>query len=372
MTSTLEQSREERAELRAAVGGFLEHVHPLASVRDLTGDEPADRTAWKRLADELDLLGVRVDVEHGGQGLSFGYVALVAEELGRRLVASPYLASVAIATEIVSRLATDEQRARWSPRLVDGTMVATCALSAAATDVRARRQGDAIVCDGEVSFVLDGAEADLLLLPVELDGRQRVVAVAGDAGGLTREPMITVDRTRRQAHLVLDGCEVELLGLADESEGADADALARVRLEAAALVAVEAVGAAEACLAGVLAYVRERSQFGQPVGTFQAVQHELADLHGELQSARAAVGHAVDLLDGADGVSAEGAVAVAALRASEALERIARQGLHLHGGIGFTWEHTSHLFLKRALGDRSAVATRQQHRSQIAHWLFSR
>lgn len=372
---SIAEARADRAELRSAVGTFLEHVHPVESARDLQGDEPFDRATWARLAGELDLLGVRVDPQHGGQGLSFAYSALVAEELGRRLVPSAYLASVGLATELISHLATDEQRSRWLPRLVDGSLVATCVLAtgAAGVDLTATRRGEEVVVDGVASFVLQGADADLVLVEADLDGRTGVFVVEGNADGLDRASMATVDRTRKQAQLTFESCAGEPLGvLTAASSDAGVHVLRRVRLEVCALVAVEAVGAAEACLAGALAYVGERRQFGQPVGSFQGVQHELADLHGEVQSARAAVDRAVDVLDQQPGarLDIESAVAVAALRSGEALERVARQGLHLHGGIGFTWEHTSHLFLKRALGDRSLIVPRDYHRSQLSDAMF--
>ncbi|WP_268257394.1 acyl-CoA dehydrogenase family protein, partial [Streptomyces longispororuber] len=203
---------------------------------------------------------------------------------------------------------------------------------------------------GQADQVLGGHSADLLLVAAHTGGYARprtlLFLVRGDAAGLTRVRVPTLDETRPQARVELRDASAQLLG--DDDGGAVLKALAEAGQVVAAVLAAEAVGAADEALARTVGHAKEREQFGRPIGSFQAVKHRLADVHAAVQAARSAAYYAAWA---AGSAPEERAGAPALARALEALRQAASEAVHLHGGTGFTWEHDAHLFLKRATGD---------------------
>ncbi|MCT7356828.1 acyl-CoA dehydrogenase family protein, partial [Streptomyces sp. 15-116A] len=201
---------------------------------------------------------------------------------------------------------------------------------------------------GQADQVLDGHSADLLVVPAHTGGfaraRTLLFLVPADAPGLTRTRLTTLDATRPQGRVQLRDVEAELLGEGDSD--AVLTALALTGDTAAACLGTEAVGAAERILERTVEYVGQREQFGRPVGSFQAVKHRLADVYVQVQAARSAAYYAAWAT--AHGESVGG---LALAQALEALRVAAAEGVQLHGGIGFTWEHDAHLYVKRATGD---------------------
>ncbi|MFE1838433.1 acyl-CoA dehydrogenase family protein [Streptomyces sviceus] len=225
---------------------------------------------------------------------------------------------------------------------------------------------------GQVDQVLDGHSADLLLVAAHAGGfaRSRVLLflVAGDAPGLVRTRLTALDATRPQGRVQLRDVEAELLGAED---GVDVlGALARVGDTAAAVLACEAVGAADRALETTVEYVKQREQFGRPIGSFQAVKHRLADVYVQLQAARSAAYFAAWAAAGEE--QQVGGLALA--QALEALRTAAAEGIQLHGGIGFTWEHQAQLYFKRATGDDLLFGPTHRLRAHAADTarLFSR
>ncbi|QOV37672.1 acyl-CoA/acyl-ACP dehydrogenase [Streptomyces ferrugineus] len=334
-----------------------------AAVEAPTGHDPA---LWSALAEQLGLPGLALPEAYGGVGCSATELALACEETGRALAPTPLLATAVLAAPLIAALGTEAQRGALLPRLASGTLTATLAvpgtaLAAAlaltgdnggqwagggrAGGVQARRVADGWRLYGQVDQVLDGHSAGLLVVAAHAGGfarsRTLLFLVAGDAAGVVRVRQTALDATRPQARVQLRDVEAELLG----EEGADVlAALAEAGDAAAAVLACEAVGAADRALERTVEYVRQREQFGRAIGSFQAVKHRLADVYVGVQAARSAAYYAAWATGGRVG-------GLALAQALEALRTASAEGIQLHGGIGFTWEHEAHLYFKRAAGD---------------------
>lgn len=338
-----------------------------AAVDIPAGHDPA---LWTALAEQLGLPGLALPAAYRGVGCSVTELALACEETGRVLAPSPLLATAVLAAPLIGALGTDAQRADLLPRLASGALTATLAVpgTALATalaltgdnggdwagggragGVQARRVEGGWRLYGQVDQVLDGHSAGLLVVAAHAGGfarsRTLLFLVPGDADGLVRIRQTALDATRPQGRLQLREVRAELLG---EADGKDVlAALARVGDTAAAVLACEAVGAADRALERTVEYVRQREQFGRAIGSFQAVKHRLADVYVAVQAARSAAYYAAWAV--AHGERAVGGLSLA--QALEALRIASAEGIQLHGGIGFTWEHEAHLYFKRAAGD---------------------
>ncbi|WP_405979331.1 acyl-CoA dehydrogenase family protein [Streptomyces sp. NBC_00158] len=325
-----------------------------------------DRELWQQLSRQLGLPGIAVTEEYGGVGCAPGDLALACEETGRALLPSPLLATAVLAAPLITALGTAGQRAALLPPLAAGELTAALAvpgpaLAAAlaltgdnapgdwagggrAGGVQARRTDDGWRLYGEVPQVLDGHSAGLLLVAAHTGGfaraRTLLFLVREDAPGLVRDRQATLDETRPQGRVQLRDVTAELLG--DDDLADPLPALAATGCGAAAVLAAEAVGAADRALSRTVEYVRQREQFGRAVGSFQAVKHRLADLYVQVQAARSAAYYAAWDPD-------QGGLALA--QGLEALRTTAGEAIQLHGGIGFTWEHDAHLYFKRAAAD---------------------
>ncbi|MFD3558709.1 acyl-CoA dehydrogenase family protein [Streptomyces sp. NPDC058686] len=343
-----------------------------AAVGTPAGYDPA---LWSALGGELGLPGLALPEQYGGVGCGVTELALACEESGRALAPSPLLATTALAAPLVLALGTEAQRAELLPRIASGALTATLAVpgqglatalgltgdnrgdwsgGGRAGGVQAR-QGDqgSWRLYGQADQVLDGHSAGLLIVAAHTGGfarsRTLLFLVRGDAQGIARTRQTSLDETRPRARVELRDVEAELLGSGEGGEGAEvAGALAAVGDAAATVLAAEAVGAAERALERTVEHVRQREQFGRPIGSFQAVKHRLADVYVQVQAARSAAYYAA-WAAGSGGGERAGGLALA--QALEALRTAASEAVQLHGGIGFTWEHDAHLYLKRATGD---------------------
>ncbi|WP_340378104.1 acyl-CoA dehydrogenase family protein [Streptomyces sp. SS7] len=348
-------------------------------------DTPAghDRALWTTLAEQLGLPGLAVPETYGGVGCPRTDLALAAEETGRALAPTPLLATSVLTAPLILALGTDAQRARLLPRLTDGTLTAALAIPAPALatalaltgpgggdwsgggragGVQARRAGDGWRLYGEAAQVLDGHSAGLLLVAAHAGGfvrsRTLLFLVAGDAAGAVRTRQTALDPTRPQGRVQLRYVEAELLG---QEEAEVAGILARTGEFAAAFLACEAVGAADRALERTVEYLKQREQFGRAIGSFQAVQHRLADVYVQVQAARSAAYYAAWATGRGERV---GGLALA--QALGALRLAAAEGIQLHGGIGFTWEHQAHLYFKRAAGDELLFGPAHRLRAHAA------
>ncbi|MFI9546981.1 acyl-CoA dehydrogenase family protein [Streptomyces sp. NPDC052016] len=350
-----------------------ELLHERSGPHDLRAalDTPAghDPALWTALAGQLGLPGLALPEEYGGVGCPVTDLALACEETGRALTPSPLLATGVLAAPALLALGADAQRRTLLPRLASGALTATLAVPAPALStalaltrgndgdwagggraggVQARRVGGEWRLYGEAAQVLDGHSAGLLLVAAHTGGfvRSRILLflVRGDADGVVRARQTALDATRPQGRIQLRDVAADLLG---DGEGQDVPAaLARLGDSAAAVLACEAVGAADRALERTVEYVGQREQFGRVIGSFQAVQHRLADVYVQVQAARSAAYYAAWATGRGERV---GGLALA--QALQALCTAAGEAVQLHGGIGFTWEHDAHLYFKRAAGD---------------------
>jgi alkylation response protein AidB-like acyl-CoA dehydrogenase len=339
-------SVDERTALRETLRSVLTDLAPPGRIRELAESANGhDDRLWSQLTD-LGLVGLVVPESAGGSGAGLAELAVVCEELGRTLAAGEFLPTAALAAVALSADGPTPEL----ERLAAGTP-ATVAVHA--TGVTAVDGHDGRVrLRGQADFVAEGMRAQLVLVPTD-----RGLAVADtDAPGTTREPMTTLDLTRRQASITWDDAPARLL--------TDQTGLNRALDVGALMLAAEQVGLARHCLDAAVAYAGERVQFGRPIGSFQAVKHLCADLLVDIELAQSAVEYAVSL--DADAADFPLAVATASTAAGEAAIRAATECIHIHGGIGFTWEHEAHLYFRRARADSVLLAPRGHHRDTIA------
>lgn len=355
-------------DLRAAVRAVLaDRCGPAAVLGRIETAEPYDPALWRVLAVELGLAGLLVPEELGGQGASAREAAVVLEELGGAVAPVPFLGSAVMATSALLGCRTaDPATAALVGRLAAGETVAALAvpLSAAPGDgfpaaVRADAAGR---LTGTVTSVPDALTAEVLVVPALGPQGPGLYEVAA-AEAVVERP-VPFDLTRPLADLRLDGAAGRLLAGGD----AAAAALERALLTGAGLLASEQLGLAQWCLDETVRYLGQRRQFGRVVGSFQALKHRLADLWLDVVSARAAARNAAGALAALPSDPAEAALAVAVAQAyvSPVAVRAAEEAVQLHGGVGMTWEHPLHLYLKRAKADEVALGSPGRHRRALA------
>ncbi|MDA0634954.1 acyl-CoA/acyl-ACP dehydrogenase [Nonomuraea sp. MCN248] len=333
---------QEQRELRAAVRDFLAAASPTAKAR-----QGYDPEVYARLNGELGLSGLIVPEEYGGAGAGFAELAVALEETGAVLLPGPFLAT-AFAAVALTRVPDKELLSG----IADGRVAATLALDGA----------DLTAADGRVSGtlprVLSGMEADVLL--VSADSALHAVDLAGE--GVTRTPLDTLDLTRGQARIELDGAPARTLG--DVPAGVSQDIADRL----AVALAAEQLGVMRAALDAIVAYAKIRVAFGRYIGSYQGVKHKLADMHCKLEQAESIVRYASWAADEAPD-EVPGAAALAQAYVGRACFEVARDHLLLYGGIGYTWEHDAHLYFKRAKTDEVLLGPPRIHRARLADLL---
>jgi alkylation response protein AidB-like acyl-CoA dehydrogenase len=330
----------------------------------IEGEEPYDPALWRVLAAELGLAGLLVPEKLGGQGASAREAAVVLEELGGAVAPVPFLGSAVLATSaLLGCDLADAGVGALLGRLAGGTATATLAVPLSAAPGDAFPQGVRAHADGRltgaVTSVADAVTADVLVVPAVGPDGPGLYEVAA-AAEVTVSRFTALDLTRPPADLRFDAAAGRRLPAADP-----AAALESALLTGAALLASEQLGVAQWCLDETVRYLGERHQFGRVVGSFQSLKHRLADLWLEVVNARAAARGAADAV--ASGApDAAVAVRVAQAYVSGVAVHAAEEAIQLHGGIGMTWEHPLHLYLKRAKADAIALGTPGRHRAALA------
>lgn len=320
---------DDHRELAEVARGFLTSQKARWAARSLLDAAEESRPPfWQNLV-ELGWLGLHVDEEHGGSGFGLPELVVVVEELGRAVAPGPFVPTV-IASAVIAKDGSAEQKSRLLPGLIDGTVTAGIGL-----DGQVRLEGG--VADGDAGIVLGAGLAELLLIAAGED----VLLLERGRAGVSVEVPNNFDPTRRSGRVRLDNVSVSA---DDVLTGARAAALARART----LLAAEAVGGATDCVEAAVDYAKVRQQFGRTIATFQAVKHHCANM---LVAAEAGVAAVWDASRAAaeDEDQFQLAAAVAATLAFPAYARNAELNIQVHGGIGFTWEHDAHLHLRRAL-----------------------
>ena len=353
---------EEQQALRRAVAAFAADHSDEPTVRRLAETERGyDPATWRLLAEQVGVPGLLVPEHHGGGGGGPVELAVAAEELGKRLFCGPFLSSAVLATGLLAALDDGGENAALLAAMAGGDHVATVALDEGAgtwdpqaVATTAAEAGDGWTVTGTKRYVLDGASAGTFLV---VASGPRVLAVAADAPGVTVTPLRTLDRTRRQADVGFAAAPARLLA------GDAAAALASMRDLAAVMLAAEQAGAARTVLDMAVSYAKQRYQFGRAIGSFQAVKHMCADLLVEVESAYSAAYYAAWAL--ADGsADARESVALAAAFCADAFAKVAADNVQIHGGIGFTWEHPAHLYLRRARSGTALLGSPDAFREQ--------
>ncbi|NMG32435.1 acyl-CoA dehydrogenase family protein [Aromatoleum evansii] len=335
-----------------------------------------DAGLWRRIA-ELGWPAVQVLEEFGGLGMGAIELALLMEEMGRRLIRAPFFTSVVLAQTALLEAGNAAARERFLPELASGEVSATLILapglvwSPDAIAVECRRDGEGWVMSGEAAQVLDDGNAAMAFVVARTDEGFGLFHVSAHAPGVERTPLDVWDLTRpqcawrfRDVHLAPDA-RVDAAGTLDEG-------LSRTVALAALQLAAEQVGGAAACLDMTVSYTKERVQFGRPVAGFQAVKHRCAEMMVRLETARSAVrgvaAIVADLGDDAESLACE--VAVARVLASDAYRYCAQEAVQLHGGVGFTWEYDPQLHFKRAQWGSQWLGTANRWRERVASQLL--
>jgi alkylation response protein AidB-like acyl-CoA dehydrogenase len=358
----------EQAELRATLRRLFGGPSVCLARPEPDGDRYYDAKVWQALAGEIGLCGLSLPERYGGAGYSRADRAAAVHEMGRCLVPSPFLASAVLAAETVLATGDEGVLADVLPGLAAGTTLATVAYQETPggdrRPVHAVRDGAGWLLTGSRSFVLDGCQADLILVPARTDSGVSLFAIdAASAGELTRRPMRTLDPSRPQAQLEFSATPGRLAG----DLGGGALATRKGVAHTAIALAAEQVGGAERCLEAAVEYAGLRRQFGRPIGSFQAIKHKCADLLILVESARSAARYAASVSSGP--VADEDLYAAAALAGaycSTAYLMVAAENIQIHGGIGFTWEHDAHLYFRRAKASEVMFGTPVEHRAFLA------
>ncbi|HLG88711.1 MAG TPA: acyl-CoA dehydrogenase family protein [Alphaproteobacteria bacterium] len=366
-------SSEDRALIRESARAFLADNSPSAAVRkSMETEHGYDPALWERVAGELAWQGVAIDEAHGGLGLGWGELAILMEEMGASLFCSPFLATICLAGAVIREGGSDAQKSQWLPTIASGTLTAALAYAEPGTnDIRteARTDGDSFVLHGTKRYVVDGQSAGLLIVAARKPGSTGqsgvgLFALPPDTKGVGRKALPTLDQTRRQAEVTLNGVRVSRDALIGEM-GGGWQILSRALDLGAVALAAEQAGGARRCLELTVDYVKERVQFGRPIGSFQAIKHRCADMMVQVESAANAARYAADAADAGD---AEFPLLASMAKAycSDAFYACAADTIQLHGGVGFTWEYDPHLYFKRARASASLLGDANYHRERIA------
>jgi alkylation response protein AidB-like acyl-CoA dehydrogenase len=365
---------EEQDQLRDAVRKFLEAKSPESEVRRLMETtEGYDPAVWKQMAQELGLQSLHIPEEFGGQGFTFVELGIVLEEQGRALLCAPYFSTVVLAANAILNAGSADEKQALLPGIASGDTIATLAFTepngkwdASGITMEATAKGDGAVLDGEKMFVLDGHTADLVVVAARESGTSgedgiSFFTVAGDANGLTRTALATMDQTRKQARLELSGVQAKRLG----APGKGWSALSKTLDQAAVGLSNEMVGGAQFVLESSVQYAKDRVQFGRPIGSFQAIKHKCADMLLEVESAKSAAYYS-SWAAAEDNDELPVVASLAKAYCSDAYFHAAAENIQIHGGIGFTWEHNAHLYFKRAKSSEILLGDATYHRELLA------
>jgi alkylation response protein AidB-like acyl-CoA dehydrogenase len=365
---------EEQDQLRDSVRKFLEAKSPESEVRRLMETtEGYDPAVWSQMAHELGLQSLHLPEAHGGQGFTFVELGIVLEEMGRVLMCAPYFSTVCLAANAIMNAATDAQQGRLLPGIASGETIAALAFTepngkwdAAGITMEAKGSGDSWTLSGTKMFVIDGHTAHQVVVVARQAGTTgedgiSFFVVDGEANGLTRTPLATMDQTRKQARLDFDGVAATPLG----EPGSGWAALAKTLDQAAVCLANEMVGGAQRVLEMSVDYAKVRIQFGRPIGSFQAIKHKCADMLLEVESGKSAAYYAA-WAAAEDNEEVPVVASLAKAYCSDAYFHAAAENIQIHGGIGFTWEHPAHLYFKRAKSSEILLGDATYHRELLA------
>jgi alkylation response protein AidB-like acyl-CoA dehydrogenase len=347
--------------LREVVSRYLRDKSPPSAVRELMASNRGyDPAVWRQLCGEVGLAGVHIPEAYGGLGFGAIELGIVGEEMGRHLYCGPFFASPVMAGYALLNGATEATKQALLPGIASGSTLATLVLDSLnlpdeiGRSIRASGRG---ALSGTAGIVLDAQVADLLIVVAKATEGLALYSVDPDALGVSTVPLEVLDPTRKLSRLTLDQAAGEQIGVLS------GEALNRLWDQICVALAHEMIGGAQHLLESTVEYTKVRVQFGQPIGSFQALKHRCADLLMEVELARAAVHHAARCLDAGEGEPY--AASMAKAMASETYMNAAKAGIQLRGGIGFTWEDDTHLWFKRAKSSEVFMGTPHLHRERM-------
>ncbi|MGQ0848881.1 MAG: acyl-CoA dehydrogenase family protein [Actinomycetota bacterium] len=365
---------DEQEELRRLTRKWLTDKAPSPVVRRLMESETGyDVALWKEMA-QLGWQGMAIPEEYGGAGFSFLELAILFEEMGRNLLPAPFFSTVMLGAGTLLEAGSEEQRRRYLPRLAAGEAIMALAVTEpngrwdeTGVEAAAARNGSGWKIDGHKSFVIDGHTADVLVVGARTPAGVSLFLVDPDEAGVSRNLLETMDQTRKQAEVTLEGVslpETSLVG----PDGSGWQIVERVLEKAVVALAAEQVGGAQQCLDMSVEYAKTRHQFGRPIGSFQAIKHKCADMLVQVESARSAAYYAAWAAS-EDNEELPVVSPLAKSYCSEAYYFCAAENIQIHGGIGFTWEHDAHLYFKRAKSSELLFGDPAYHRARLAERL---
>ncbi|MCA2242568.1 acyl-CoA/acyl-ACP dehydrogenase [Mycobacterium sp. WUMAC-067] len=364
---------DEQVALRDTTRRFLTEKAPISGhVRPLLDDPTGtDASVWRGLAG-LGITGLLVPEDHGGSGMTMVEAGIVAEELGAALHPGPWLSTAVAGPRALNLLGANDTAAKLLRGIADGTTIAAVSFLnlGNASAVTAGRRDDGMVLHGEVTGVPGAAAADVLLAFADDAGDAGLFAVRNGSPGVSVAAEPGIDPTRKHFRVAFDAAPARRLG------PASAQQIAAVIDDVLIAAAADALGAARAVMDLAIEYAKTRTQFGQPIGSFQAVQHLCVDMYETVELARSGVIHALwasDAFPSTDGQSGERHLA--ALRAKAfagRLAAVADTAIQVFGGIGYTWEHDAHLYLKRLLGWSAFLDAPDRYLTEIGAHLAKR
>jgi alkylation response protein AidB-like acyl-CoA dehydrogenase len=361
---------DDQEELRSSVRSFLDKECTLEMVRALVETGEAPEKLWGSMV-ALDWPALAIPEENGGIGLSIVETAVVVEELGRSVAPGPLLPTVTQFAPMVREVGTAEQRQRFLSAVASGAIAGTVALAGhrhgwALPDVgmTAERTDGGWTLTGTKFGVMAPEGVDEIAVLAEAGGGYGAFVVP--VGDVTLAPVHTLDASRPLATVTLDGVTVhDDRALGEPGSAASTRGIQRALEEATVALALETVGATDALFQMVLAYVKDRKQFGVPVGSFQAIKHKMSNMFIAIERARSLCYYAIAAIEeDTDGRAV--AVAMAKAASDEAQRLVGQESLQSFGGIGFTWEHDGHLFMKRAATNAALFGGSAEHLLTVA------
>ncbi|HLB89584.1 MAG TPA: acyl-CoA dehydrogenase family protein [Terriglobales bacterium] len=364
---------DEQEQFRAAIRRFLQEKSPPTEVRRLmdtaTGYDPE---IWRQLSEQLALPGIHIPEQYGGAGFGMVELCIVTEEMGRALLCAPYFSTAVLATNAILNAGTEAQKSSLLPDLASGVRLAALAVTEPngqwdpqAIELVATPVAEDFLLEGAKSYVVDGHVADLLVVAGRAPGTAggeglALFTVRADASGVDRRLLESMDATRKIARIEFHGAQAQLLG--DVNDGAKP--LVRTLDQAAIALANEMVGGAQAVFDAAVNYAKLRVQFGRTIGSFQAIKHKCADMLLEMELAKSAAYYAAQAA-AADDPEWPALACLAKAAASEMYLHIAAECIQIHGGIGFTWDHDTHLWFKRAKSSQVFLGQPYYHRELL-------